>query len=292
MHARTKLVAALSAALLLAGQALNASADLPPRLTYLDCPEVSAVAAVVGGAPLSSPDRSDACSYFYPEITFLLAGMTLAELRSGAEKDGHTVVDAPEAGEGAFYYESDEGAQLYLERDGTAVGVSSADLSGEILVGLGGLAGDAISISPEPTPAAAFEATCPTGGQVSSALGVELKLDAAGPSSCKYRSGDAWLEYTVSAFGKVTQQRGYYELLWRGLSAQFGFADFGGLGPGAYMHGDASPLTVNWQHAEGVVIGVTGWYGPDELRHAAVLFNAVQSGDSTPSKPGLPSTGV
>lgn len=294
MRARSKLLAVISAAVLITVQAFSASAA-PPRVTYLDCPDVSAIGVIVGKEPVASPGMITDCFYFTPEVSFRLTDATLAGARADTEQRGYSVVDAPGAGEGAFYYAFDGGTALYFERDGQVIEIASPTLTAEIIVNLADLAGDAISLSPELTPAANFTVKCPTGTQVSKALGAELKREKVEARSCRYSNDQEWLDFEVLDVGSAAELRAHLELLWRGMLTGV-IADFDGLGPGAFMYADASPLHVVWQHSKGVVFQTRGWSASEELRRVAVLFNTVQTGGSppgeTPSKPGVPSTGV
>ena len=292
MRVQIELFAAMVAVLFIVTQSLSATAA-PPRLVYLDCPEPAAVGAITGKEPLTAQGPRGQCDYFTPDVSFQLRDVSLAELRAAAEADGHDVVDAPGAGEGAFQYASDAGMTLNFERDGRALSIVSNTLGLEVLIQLVGLAGDSISLSPELMPAAPFEVTCPTAKQLSTVLGEQVLLEKDEARSCRYSAGAKWVWFDVSDFGLVTESLTYRQLESRGLPGSYAFNDLEDLGPGAYWFADLSPLSVTWQHAEGVVFSVMADpYGQDDLRRVAVLFNSVQAGGETPGKPGMPSTGV
>lgn len=306
---------ALAVALLFSSMSVqNAAADPEPPQAgtmLIECPTAAQVSTALGSAVTAGSDHVQDCYYNVTAggiVHFGFTASTLSELRSEADTSGAAITDLPALDAEAFAY-ADGGEWLVRYEVGSLAATISLPVADQASdVDLAQLFRSASDVWPAPTVAPVpFTLTCPNAEAVHDVVGGDpVTLAASGASLCNYTQGTTEISFDlIEGFGSVTEYRTDLTLQFQmspipGPIATF---DFSGLGPGAFWWTDASPMFVNWQMCDGVVVRVNSWHDEDRLRDLALLMNSQSpcagGGSPTPTPPsptvpmtpGLPSTG-
>ncbi len=186
------------------------------------------------------------------------------------------------------------------EADGQTYFLSGPLAHRDVALTLGHVFVTAITEPPAPTVRARdFTMSCPSAAQISKVLGRDVTFVLGDPKVCAFKDGDERISFSiVPGYGSIVEYRARVERDLSGAATPVPFLDFGGLTPGAFAWVDLSPTTLSWQLEDGVVARLVASEESDVLRSLAALFAAVQQDGTepttpaSPSKPGLPSTGV
>lgn len=270
------------------------------------CPEASEISAIVGETFTGGAQARNDCSYSGPSMnisfTFFGGSQTgqLDSLRKRTEEGGTSVVDVPELGTGAFGYDGTDDWNLRWEDsqpNGQIYYLNVPLTRRDVTLSVANLFVAAIAEPPAPTvPAKAFTMVCPSAAQVSQTLGRDVTPVPGYPKVCAFKDGDKSINFSiVPGYGSIVEYRARAkrDTTFAGVPP-IPFVDVSGVTPGAFAWADLSPITLSWQLEEGVVAQLYALEDFDVLRRLAALFAAVQHDDTpptTPTKPGLPSTG-